>query len=150
MGKLKESFYRQAVEHYSRRLKAYARLETIELAEGKETGRDAFALAALLQEEEQRIDKYLRREAHCIVLTPEGRTLSTEELAAYLEKLRHTCPRLDFVLGGASGLAPGLKERSDLNLSLSRLTFPHRLARLILLEQLYRCFKLMQGEPYHK
>jgi 23S rRNA (pseudouridine1915-N3)-methyltransferase len=71
-------------------------------------------------------------------------------MAAYLKGLQRTNPRVDFVIGGAAGLAEKIKQKSDLCLSLSLLTFPHRLVRVILLEQLYRCFKIIRGEPYHK
>lgn len=150
VGKLKEKFYRQAVEHYARRLQPYSRLEILELAEGKEAGRGEFALASLLHEEGQKISKHRRQEAHCIVLTPEGRRMKTEELAAYLKNLQQVNPRLDLIIGGAEGLAEDIKKQSDLCLSLSDLTFPHRLASVILLEQLYRCFRIIRGEPYHR
>ncbi len=150
MGKIKENFYRQAVEHYIRRLKPYARIEVVELAEGKEEGRGDSALTGLLKEEGEKIVRQLRDTAHLIVLSPEGQQMSTEKLAAYLNKLQRTSPRTDFVIGGAAGLAEKIKQKSDLCLSISRLTFPHRLARVILLEQLYRCFKIIRGEPYHK
>ncbi|MEW5919498.1 MAG: 23S rRNA (pseudouridine(1915)-N(3))-methyltransferase RlmH [Bacillota bacterium] len=150
VGKIKENFYRQALQHYARRLKPYARLEIVELAEGKEEGRGDFALTTLLKEEGDKIVRQLRQDAHCIVLTPEGRKMKTEELAAYLKNLQHSSPRIDLVIGGAAGLAGEIKLKSDLCLSLSDLTFPHRLARVILLEQLYRCFKIIRGEPYHK
>lgn len=150
MGKIKEIFYRQAIEHYTKRLQPYARLEIVELLEGKETGRGDRARTNLLEEEAQRISKQLRDHAHLIALSPEGRQLSTEKLADYLKGLQHTSPQVDFVIGGPSGLAEELKGKSDLCLSFSLLTFPHRLARVILLEQLYRCNKLIRGEPYHK
>ncbi len=150
VGKIKESFYRQALVHYAKRLQPYARLETVELSEGKEVGRGEFARTSLLEDEGQKISRQLRDTAHLIVLSPEGQQMSTEKLATYLKNLQRTNPRVDFVIGGAAGLADMVKQKSDLCLSFSRLTFPHRLARVILLEQLYRCFKIIRGEPYHK
>ena len=150
VGKIKEKFYRQAVDHYAKRLQPYARLEIAELGEGKETGLGAFARTSLLEDEAQKIGRQLRDTAHLIALSPEGRQMETEKLAAYLRNLQRINPRVDFLIGGAAGLAEGIKEKSDLCLSFSLLTFPHRLVRVILLEQLYRCFKIIRGEPYHK
>ena len=150
VGKIKEKFYREALDHYAKRLHPYARLETVELAEGKEAGRGVFARTSLLEDEAQKISRQLRDQAHLIVLSPEGRQMDTEKMAAFLKGLQRTNPRVDFVIGGAAGLAEKIKQKSDLCLSLSLLTFPHRLVRVILLEQLYRCFKIIRGEPYHK
>ncbi len=150
IGKIKEKFYREALEHYAKRLQPYARLETVELAEGKEAGRGEFARTSLLEDEAQKISRQLRDTAHLIVLSPEGQQMSTEKLAAYLKNLQRINPRADFVIGGAVGLAEKIKQKSDLCFSFSLLTFPHRLARVVLLEQLYRCFKVIRGEPYHK
>ena len=150
IGKVKEKFYQQALDHYCRRLNPYARLEIVELAEGKETGRGAFARVNLLEEEAQKIGRHLRESAHMIVLSPEGQQMETEKLASHLKNLQRTNPRIDFVIGGAIGLAGWIKQKSDLCLSLSLLTFPHRMVRVILLEQLYRSFKIIRGEPYHK
>ncbi len=150
IGKVKEKFYQQALAHYYKRLSPYARLETVELAEGKETGRGAFAVASLLEEEAQKIGRHLRDSAYLIVLSPEGHQMETEKLASHLKNLQRANPRIDIVVGGAAGLAGWIKQKSDLYLSLSLLTFPHRMVRVILLEQLYRCFKIIRGEPYHK
>ena len=132
------------------RLKPYARIGVIELQEGKSGEKDSSPPAAL-REEAQEIEKYIRNDAYTIVLTAEGRKMCSEELAYYLERLMiEGKSKLDFIIGGPDGLADSIKKRADLCLSLSGLTFPHRLARLILLEQLYRCFKIIRGDPYHK
>jgi 23S rRNA (pseudouridine1915-N3)-methyltransferase len=150
VGKVKEHFYQRGIEHYLIRLKPYARIGVIELQEGKSVEKDSSPPAAL-REEAQEIEKYIRNDAYTIVLTAEGRKMCSEELAYYLERLMiEGKSKLDFIIGGPDGLADSIKKRADLCLSLSGLTFPHRLARLILLEQLYRCFKIIRGEPYHK
>lgn len=95
--------------------------------------------------------RYIRKEAHLIALAAEGRKMTSEELAFYLERLLIAGQaKVDFIIGGPSGLDEGIKKMADLCLSLSNLTFPHRMVRLILLEQLYRSFKIIRGEPYHK
>jgi 23S rRNA (pseudouridine1915-N3)-methyltransferase len=150
VGKIKEHFYQRGIEHYLIRLKPYARISVIELQEGKSGGKDSSPSAALLEEAEG-IEKYIRNDAYSIVLDADGKKMRSEELAYYLERLMiEGKSKLDFIIGGPDGLAYSIKKRGDLCLSLSDLTFPHRLARLILLEQLYRCFKIIRGEPYHK
>lgn len=150
MGKIKEHFYQRGVEHYLIRLKPYARISVIELQEGKSGEKDSSTSAALSEEAEE-IEKYIRNDAHSIVLAADGKKMRSEELAYYFERLMiEGKSKLDFIIGGPNGLASSIKKRGDLCLSLSDLTFPHRLARLILLEQLYRCFKIIRGEPYHK
>lgn len=150
MGKVKEHFYRRGIEHYLIRLKPYAKINVIELQEGKTVGKDNFHETALHEEAEE-IKKNLRGDAYSIVLDAGGKKMRSEELAIFLERLMiEGKSKIDFIIGGPDGLAKGLINNGDLCLSLSDLTFPHRMARLILLEQLYRCFKIIRGEPYHR
>lgn len=146
VGKVKERFYRTGIEHYLIRLKPYCNINITEFAE---SGRKEKAKA--LEEEAVAIGKHARGGAQTVALAAEGRAMASEEFARYIEKLLISGKvRVDFIIGGPLGLSAKIKKKADLCLSLSALTFPHRLARLILLEQLYRCFKIIRGEPYHK
>jgi 23S rRNA (pseudouridine1915-N3)-methyltransferase len=151
VGKLKEDFLKRGVEHYLIRLQPYTKVKVIELPEAGLSEKKNWGLQKNLEEEASAVIKYLRDDSHLIVLAAEGQKVSTEEFAGYLERLLvEGKNEVDFIIGGPSGLAESIKRKGDLCLSLSALTFPHRLARLILLEQLYRCFKIIRGEPYHK
>ena len=155
VGKLKEDFFKRAIEHYLIRLQPYAKVKVIELPEAGLSDRLSekknWLLQKNLEEEALAVMKNLRDDSHIIVLAVEGQKVSSEEFAGYLERLLiEGKSKVDFVIGGPTGLAESIKQKGDFCLSLSSLTFPHRLARLILLEQLYRCFKIIRGEPYHK
>jgi 23S rRNA (pseudouridine1915-N3)-methyltransferase len=150
VGKIKEDFFKRGIEHYLIRLRPYSRVEVIELPEAK-AGEKRSSQAQKVLEEAPEMIKNFRDGAHLIVLSAEGEKMSSEEFAFYLERLLiEGKSKVDFIIGGPSGLAESIKKKGDLCLSLSDLTFPHRLVRLILLEQLYRCFKIIRGEPYHK
>jgi len=151
VGKIKEDFYKRGIEHYLIRLQPYTRVEVIELQESRAGEKSRFQVQKALEEEALEITKNIRDDAHLIALSAEGKAMASEELAFYLERLLvEGKSKVDFLVGGPSGLAENIKKRADLCLSLSALTFPHRLVRLILLEQLYRCFKIIRGEPYHR
>lgn len=110
-----------------------------------------YSVKKALQEEAGELSRYIRNGAHTIALAAEGRKMTSGELALYLERLLIAGQsKVDFIIGGPLGLDEEIKEKADLCLSLSCLTFPHRMARLVLLEQLYRSFKIIRGEPYHK
>ena len=146
VGKVKEHFYRTGIEHYLIRLKPYCNIKIVEFIESRYKEK-----SKALAEEALAIEKYIRSSARIVALAIEGQTMVSEGLADYLEKsLIEGKVKLDIIIGGPLGLSTKVKKRADLCLSLSALTFPHRLARLILLEQLYRCFKIIRGEPYHK
>ena len=150
VGKVKEHFFQRGIEHYLIRLKPYSSIEIVELPEAKGGEKDSAELRAL-EDEAKEIERYLRNDAYSIILTPEGKKMGSEDLAFSLERLMvEGKSKLDIIIGGPLGLSKTIKKRGDLSLSLSDLTFPHRMVRLILLEQLYRCFKIMRGEPYHK
>ncbi len=151
VGKIKEEFFKRGIEHYLIRLQPYSKVKIIELQEAKAGEKGNFQEEKALEEEAMEIVKNTRDDAHLIALAVEGKKMTSEELAFYLERLLvEGKSKVDFIIGGPSGLAENIKKRGDLCLSLSDLTFPHRLVRLILLEQLYRCFKIIRGEPYHK
>lgn len=151
VGKMKAKYLQQGVDDYLARIKPYAGVEVIELAEAREAGKGEIARREALEKEAEMISRHVRNEAHRVILAEEGEKKTSPELARYLEALSiEGKSRLDFIIGSHIGLDSAFKQKADFLLSLSTLTFPHLLVRLILLEQLYRCFKIIRGEPYHK
>lgn len=132
VGKLKEAHYREAVDEYLGRLRHYATVEEVEVKEG----------AAAMK-------KAIPARAHVIAMTIDGRQRSSEELAARLEELAGRVPELVFVIGGADGIPAEIVKTAPETLSLGKMTLPHRLARLVLVEQIYRAMTIRKGEPYH-
>ena len=152
VGKIKETYYTEAVKEYAKRLGRYCKLEIIELADEKTPdGASAAEETAILVREGERILKAVREDSYVIALAIEGKALDSVELSRRLEQLGvEGRSHLTFVIGGSLGLAPAVLKRADEALSFSRMTFPHQLMRVILLEQVYRSFRIMKGEPYHK
>ncbi len=152
VGKMKEKFYLQAVEEYAKRLSGYCKLEIREVADEKTPdGLSETAKEKIRQKEGQRLLKYIKEDAYVITLEIPGRMLSSEEFSQKLENLGlQGKSRLVFVIGGSLGLGQCIRERSDYALSFSKMTYPHQLMRVILLEQIYRGYKIMEGAPYHK
>ncbi len=146
VGRDRSGLYRPALEEYGRRLGHYGRFEVVETPEAR---RHAGTPRAR-DEEGEAILARLRDAERVVVLDERGREQSSEELARRLGAWLAGGRDLAFVVGGADGLAEAVKARADEALSLSRLTLAHRLARLVLLEQLYRAFTILRGEPYHK
>lgn len=139
VGKLKEKYWTDAVQEYSKRLGAYCSLEIIEL---KDTEPHA---------EGERILGRIRKDDYVITLEIKGRGLSSEQLASRIEQLGiDGRSSLTFVIGGSDGLSPEVSSRADFKLSFSAMTFPHQMMRVILLEQIYRSFKIIRNETYHK
>jgi len=147
VGRLKERHWRDAAEEYLKRLRPYAAVEVIEIPDRDVSADEPKALRS----EADGILRALPETAHVVVLEPGGPQQSSEELAAWLELAgiegRST---LAFVVGGAAGLDASVLKRANERLSLGPMTFPHQLARVILLEQIYRGFRIMRGEPYHR
>ena len=152
VGKLKEKFYLDACAEYAKRLKAYCRFELVELPEQRlpENPSPAQISDGLHKEGEQILGR-VPKGAWLCVLTPEGEKLSSEALARTIDgvSLRKTS-QLCFLLGSSFGIDPTVKARADLRLSFSDMTFPHHLARVMLLEQLYRAENILAGTRYHK
>ena len=152
MGKLKEKFYMQAVEEYAKRLAGYCKFTLLELPEQRLPEDPSPAqIADGLAREAALIREKLPKGAWFCVLTPEGKKLSSEALADTLARVKgggksHLC----FLLGSSFGIAPEIKDMADLRLSFSDMTFPHHLARVMLLEQLYRAESIQAGSRYHK
>ena len=152
VGRLKEKFYLSAAEEYAKRLKAYAKFDLIELPEQRlPEDPSAAQIEAGLKKEGEQILAKIPRGAWLCVLSPEGRMLSSEQLADTLAGVKSggkSCAC--FVIGSSFGLTPEVKRRADLLLSMSKMTFPHHLARVMVLEQLYRAEAIQAGSKYHK
>ena len=152
VGKIKEKYLRDAIEEYAKRLSKYCKLEIIQVADEK-TPENASQTVEdqIRQKEGERILKYLKDDAYVIALAIEGKTLDSVELSRKIETLgTGGVSHIAFVIGGSLGLSDAVLKRADFSLSFSRMTFPHQLMRVILLEQIYRSFRIMKHEPYHK
>jgi 23S rRNA (pseudouridine1915-N3)-methyltransferase len=148
---MKERFYREGSDYYRKKLAPYARINIIEVPEAPPGLQGSPGERKALEFEEKEVIRHIREGTYLIVLDAGGKALNSPAFASHLEKLQLTGKvKVDILIGGPVGLAESLKERANLCFSLSELIFPHRLARLILLEQLYRSFKIIRGEPYHK
>lgn len=152
VGKIKEKFFRDAIEEYSKRLGRYTKLQIIEVADEMTPDGASTAQEDQIREKEgSRILAKLPQDAFIVTLEITGKMYSSEELAFWIEDCSvrgksHIC----FVIGGSLGLHPEVCKRSDLALSFSKMTFPHQLMRVILCEQIYCAFRIIQHEPYHK
>ena len=152
IGKIKEKFFTLAVEEYQKRLSRYCKLEIIELADEK-TPDDASELMEkqIKQREGKRILSAIKEDAYVIALAIEGKQPDSVELAEKLARLGvEGNSHITFIIGGSLGLSEEVLKRADDRLSFSKMTFPHQLMRVILLEQIYRAYRIQRGEPYHK
>ena len=152
VGKLKEKFYRDAVEEYVKRLGKYCKLEILEVADEKTPeGASSVEEERILQKEAARILERLRDDVFVCTLEIAGKKLSSEGLADWMKRLTvGGTSHITFVIGGSLGLHTSVQSRADFSLSFSDMTFPHQLMRVILCEQVYRAFRIINGEPYHK
>ena len=152
VGKVKEKFYVQAIDEFVKRLSRYCKLEIIEVADEKTPdGASPVVEDGIREKEGQRLEKYIRDDAYVIALAIDGKMLSSEELSEKIDKLGIGGEsHIQFIIGGSLGMWPKLLERADFKLSFSKMTFPHQLMRVILLEQIYRAFRIAKNEPYHK
>ena len=152
VGKVKEKFYRDAIMEFSKRLSRYCKLEIVEVADEKTQEEASENEIRMVKEKEgERLLKNVKEDAYVICLCIDGKQLDSEELSEKIEKLgvqgtSHIC----FVIGGSLGLSDAVIKRADFKLSFSKMTFPHQLMRVILLEQIYRSYRIMNNEPYHK
>ncbi len=152
MGKLKEKFYIQAAQEYEKRLGAYCRFRLLELPEYKLPDEPSPAqIAAGLDKEAEQILSKIQKGAWLCIWTPEGKMVSSEELAEQMKDVKlsgksSAC----FLIGSSFGISPKIKQIADCKLSMSKMTFPHHLARIMVLEQLYRAEAIQAGSKYHK
>ena len=152
VGKLKEKYLKDGISEYSKRISRFAKLEMIELADEKTPDKASESEnQKILEIEGQRILSKVSDRDFVIVLAIEGKTFSSEEFSKHLEEASiKGFSTLTFIIGGSLGLAQDVKKRSNLSVSFGRLTLPHQLMRLVLVEQIYRAFTIQQGSPYHK
>lgn len=145
VGKIKEKFFKEAIEEYKKRLSKYTKLKIIEVEDYNTNNEEI-----IKQKEKQEILKYIEQKDYIITLEIEGNELTSIELSKKIEQLNITNPNITFIIGGSYGLDNEIKKISNYKLSFSKLTFPHQLFRVILLEQIYRSYKIINNESYHK
>ena len=152
VGKIKEKYLRDAIAEYTKRLSKYCKLESIEVADEKTPDQASGTVEENIRAKEgERILKYIRDDMYVITLEIAGKMLSSEEFAEKIETLGiQGKSSIAFVIGGSIGLGKEVLKRSDFALSFSKMTFPHQLMRVVLLEQVYRAYRIINGEPYHK
>ena len=152
VGKIKEKYLKDAIAEYSKWLSRYCKLEILEVADEKTPdGASEIVEENIREKEGERILKLIKEDAYVITLEISGKMLTSEELADRIETLGiQGKSHLVFVIGGSIGLGREVLRRSDYALSFSKMTFPHQLMRVILLEQIYRSYRIINGEPYHK
>lgn len=152
VGKLREQFYMEAFNEYSKRLSAYCKFECVELNETKlGSSPSDKEIAAALDKEAVDIERALGKDAYVIAMCVEGKQLKSEDFAQKINSLAVSGRgRICFVIGGSFGISQRIKQRADMRLSMSEMTFPHHLARVMLAEQIYRAFKIIKGSKYHK
>jgi len=152
VGKIKEKYFTEAIHEYSKRLSRYCKLNIIEVADEKTIESPSEAEANIIKEKEaERILKNISEDAYVITLEIFGKMLDSVELADKIKNITvngksHIC----LIIGGSLGLHKSVSDRADYKLSFSKMTFPHQLMRVVLLEQIYRAFRINNNEPYHK
>lgn len=145
IGKLKENYLKEAISEYIKRINKYTKIEIIELND-----LDKLNVDDILKKEGESILKKIKEKDYVVTLEIEGLKMNSAELACKIDNIFTINSNIDFVIGGSYGLSEAVKKRSNLKLSFSDLTFPHQLFRVILLEQIYRSFKIINNETYHK
>jgi 23S rRNA (pseudouridine1915-N3)-methyltransferase len=152
VGKLKEKYFTMAIEEYSKRLSRYCKLEMIEVTDEKTPDQASEAEENLIKKVEgDRILKNIKEGAYVIALAIEGIMLTSVQLADKMEQLGvNGTSHLIFIIGGSLGLSNDVLNRADYQLSFSKMTFPHQMMRVILLEQIYRAYRINSNQPYHK
>ncbi|NCU17184.1 23S rRNA (pseudouridine(1915)-N(3))-methyltransferase RlmH [Pallidibacillus pasinlerensis] len=152
VGKLKEKYLKMGIDEYTKRLKGYTKVEIVEVADEKAPENLSEAeMKEVKRKEGERILAHVHPDSYVITLEIQGKLLSSEELAAKIDELSiHGKSHFTFIIGGSLGISEEVQKRSNFALSFSKMTFPHQLIRLILLEQIYRAFRINRNEPYHK
>ncbi len=145
VGKIKEKYLVDAINEYSKRISKYSKLEIIELQDESQG-----ETSKILKLEGEKIDKYLSPKDFVISLEIDGKNLTSVELANLIEEKQIEYSNITFIIGGSYGIDDSIKEKANYHLSFSKMTFPHQLFRLLLLEQIYRSFKINNNESYHK
>ncbi len=149
LGKIKEKFLKDGIEEFLKRLRPYTGVEIIELSPVEI--KDENLISKALDDEAEKILSYIKQQSFVITLEIQGKMLSSEEFAAKINELSNQgIGELIFVIGSSCGLSPKVSARANFKLSMSKMTFLHQFARLLLVEQIYRAFKILKGETYHK
>ena len=151
VGKVKEKFYRDAIKEYEKRLGAYIKLRTIEINDEKVKVENDSEIALAMEKEGNNILSKIKDTQYVITLEILGKSISSEQFAAKIDNLMLTGKSdVVLVIGGSYGLSDSVKKRSDYALSFSKMTFPHQMVRVVLLEQVYRAYRIITGASYHK
>lgn len=151
-GKLKEKYLKQGIAEYAKRLTTYTKINMVEVADEKtKESMSDIEIEAVRKKEGDRILAHIRPDTYVITLEIEGRKLTSETLAQQIDDLAtYGKSKVAFVIGGSLGLSKAVRQRSNFALSFGNMTLPHQLMRLVLVEQIYRAFRINRGEPYHK
>lgn len=151
VGSIKEKFFTDALNEYKKRLQRYCKFNIVELAEEKITDQETQAqIDKTLSKEGERILAKIGKSDYVIAMCIEGKQLSSEELSQKLSEISMLSGTVDFIIGGSGGLSKDVKSRADFKLSVSKMTFPHQLFRVMLSEQIYRAFTITANAKYHK
>ena len=152
VGRLKEKYWVNAINEYSKRLSKYCKIKIIEVPDEKTPDGASEALELQIKDKEGRaILKHIKDGAHVMALAIEGKQYSSEEFASKIDNLGISGQsHIAFVIGGSLGLSDEVMARANESISFSKMTFPHQMMRVVLLEQVYRGFRIIRGEPYHK
>ena len=151
VGKIKERFFKDAIDEYSKRLSKYCKLNTIELSDEKIPDKLNSSLELSIKEKEcNNILNHIKKDSYVIALDLRGKELNSEELSKKIEDISMESSNITFIIGGSLGLTNSVLEKANLKLCFSKMTFPHQLIRIFLLEQIFRAFKISNGETYHR
>ena len=152
VGKIKEKYFTDAIDEYSKRLSRYIKLSVIEVKDEKTPDNASQHEKELIMDKEgERLSKYIDENAYIIPLCIEGKQKSSDEFSEMITGLEtNGKSHIQFIIGGSLGLCDSIKQRGSCHLSFSKMTFPHQLMRVVLLEQIYRAYKIKNNEPYHK
>ena len=152
VGSVKESFFREAIAEYSKRLSRYVKLNIFEVKDEKTPDNASEKeKIQIMKTEAKRLEKYIAQDAYLVALAIEGKEMSSEKFADRLSMLEvNGKSHLQFIIGGSLGIDEELKRKADFSISFSEMTFPHQLIRIVLLEQIYRAYRIKNNEPYHK
>lgn len=145
VGKIKENYLKEAITEYQKRLQKYIKLELIEVPDSTSTD-----ICKILATEKENIEKYIQEKDYVITLEIKGKMLDSIELSQTLDQITQHYANITFIIGGSYGIDESIQKRANLTLSFSKLTFPHQLFRVILLEQIYRTYRILNNESYHK
>ena len=145
VGKIKEKYLKDAILEYTKRISKYTKLEIIELQDYDYDNKQI-----VLEKEKENIIKHINSRDYIITMQIEGKNISSEDFADKIDKVFVTNPNIVFIIGGSYGLHDDIKKISNFSLSFSKMTFPHQLFRVLLLEQIYRAYKIINNESYHK